>query len=149
VHFGLDLIAVSDPSQANFANAPSGNSAMGVGGAGGDYAMTVAAGFNLLSFFYSATDNTSVTVSFLNGTAQVFSLLANDGACTNGPAFCMWSLANLDLGGQIATGIDFGATSGVAAFDNVDVNPVPLPAAGWLLMTGLGFLGALRRKRAA
>jgi hypothetical protein len=152
VHFGLDLIAVDDPGHLNFANEPTaGTSAMGVGGNGGDYAMTVASGFFGLSFLYSATSDTSVTVSFTTGPAQIFSLTANAGSCdlANGPAFCMWNVANLDLGNRIATGIDFGATSGLAAFDDVTVAPVPLPAAVWLLISGLGGLGVFRRKLAA
>lgn len=32
---------------------------------------------------------------------------------------------------------------------NADVTPVPLPAAAWLLLSGLGGMGALMRKRAA
>jgi hypothetical protein len=32
---------------------------------------------------------------------------------------------------------------------NTDVTPVPLPAAAWLLLSGLGGMGALMRKRAA
>ncbi len=152
VHFGLDLIAVSDPAHLTFANDPApGTSAMGVGGSGGDYAMTVATGFNQLSFLYSATADTSVTVSFNTGPAQTYSLAANSGSCdlVNGPAFCMWSLTNLDLAGRIATAVDFGATAAVAAFDNVTVNPVPLPAAAWLMVSALGGLGVFRRKRAA
>ncbi len=34
-------------------------------------------------------------------------------------------------------------------FDNVSVNAVPLPAAGWLLMSALGGIGAWSRRRRA
>ncbi len=145
LHFGLDLIAVSDPDAANFVNAPSGTSAMAVGGNGGDYTMN-APGLTSVSLFYSATADTSVNVSFATGASQIFTLAANDAACTSGPAFCMWSLLTLDLGGRIATAVDFGATSGLAAFDNINVSAVPVPAAVWLLLSGLGALGVLRRK---
>lgn len=150
VHFGLDLIAVAGSDSV--ANAPGpGNSQMAVGGSGGDYSMSVAKGFDALSFFYSAVEDTSVTVSFLGGSSQTYTLAANTGSCdlVNGPALCMWNVASLDLGGRVATGVDFGATSALAAFDNVTVNAVPVPAAVWLMMSALGGLGVIRRKRAA
>ncbi len=148
VHFGLDLIAVDDPGQFNTSNLPSGTSAMGVGGSGGDYSMTVAAGIQQLSFFYSATSDTSVTLSFVGGASQLYTLLANTGACdVSGPAFCNWTSMSLDLGGRIATGVDFAATSGLAAFDNVSVSAVPLPAAALLLPFGLAAIGGAARRR--
>jgi len=105
VHFGLDLIAASDPDNFNFANNPSGTSAMAVGGNGGDYSM-VSAIIRQLSFSYSATSDTTVTVSFTTGPSQTYTLAANDGSCTSGPAFCMWNLATLDLGSRLATSVD-------------------------------------------
>ena len=84
------------------------------------------------------------------GPSQTYALAANSSGCdiVNGPAFCVWGVTSLDLAGRFATGVDFGATSGVAAFDNVSVSAVPLPAAAWLLMSALGGLGVIRRKRA-
>ena len=149
VHFGLDLAAIA--GSESVANAPGpGNTVMAVAGNGGDYSMSMGMGFNGLSFMYSALADTSVTVSFHSGPSQIFNLLANAGSCDiAGPAFCAWTLASLDLGGRVATAIDFGATSGVAGFDNLSVAAVPVPAAVWLMMSALGGLGVIRRKRAA
>jgi len=149
LHFGLDLAGIA--GSEDVANAPGpGNTVMAVAGAGGDYAMTSVLCFNALSFAYSATNNTSVTVSFTGGSTQTYNLAATDSTCElTGPAFCVWSLATLDLGGRVATAVDFADTSGVAGFDNLSVNNVPLPAGVWLLVSALGGLGVLRRKRAA
>lgn len=150
VHFGLDLAAVADPDHLTFAAIPGlGDSVMGVGGSGGDYAMTFATGSDHIAFQYSATADTMLSVAFTTGPAQLFTLLATNGGCDpSGPAFCSWTQATLDLAGRIATAMDFGATSGVAAFDNIDVTTVPLPAGVWLLGWGLGALGIARRRRA-
>lgn len=41
-----------------------------------------------------------------------------------------------------------GARFGVARVTNLEVAPVPLPAAGWLLLAGVGGLALMRRRRA-
>ena len=38
---------------------------------------------------------------------------------------------------------------GNVRIDDLSAAPVPLPAAGWLLLGGLGAIGALRRRRRA
>jgi hypothetical protein len=115
--------------------------------------MNVANGFaGTLSFDYSSVMDTSVRLySGLDGTGDLIStidLTANATNCTTS-VMCMWQLVTLDFGG-VARSVTFGDAADVAAFDNVSVSAVPLPAAGWLLMSALGGVGAWsRRKRAA
>ncbi|MEM6409596.1 MAG: VPLPA-CTERM sorting domain-containing protein [Pseudomonadota bacterium] len=46
-----------------------------------------------------------------------------------------------------ASNYTFNTSGGTSATDiNIDLAPVPLPAAGWLLVAGLAGLGALRRR---
>jgi len=137
-----------------YSNAPTPGAVMAA--VDGDGAMNVASGFlGQLSFYYSATQDTSVNVySGLNGTGDLLgtiNLAANAtpaNGCTADIAFCFWSTATFDFAG-LAKSVQFGSTAGVAGFDNVTINAVPLPAAGWLLLSALGGFGALRRKFAA
>jgi hypothetical protein len=152
ISFGLDALSVrNDDFFTYYANAQTPGVMAAVGA---DAALNVAAGFTgTVSFQYSAVENTTVTIfSGLNGTGTAlatFSLLANDAACSADIAYCNWSFASLDLSG-LAHSIQFGSTAGVAGFDSVTVAPVPVPAAGWMLLSALGGLGAVvRRKRAA
>jgi hypothetical protein len=96
---------------------------------------------------------TTITAwSGLNGTGTQLASITLDPNSTNGgctsSAYCFWSTASLAWGG-LAQSIQFGDAALKGGFDDITVNPVPLPAAGWLLMSALGGIGAWRRKRAA
>jgi hypothetical protein len=133
--------------------------------------MNYAAGFSGLSFFYSVSGNnsnlgstpafTSATVdiwSGLNGTGTLLDTLAltpvaNPASClTHGDVYCNWSLAStgsLNIG--TAESVTFGAnsTSAFTEFDGLALTPapVPLPAAAWLLLSGLASLAGVARRR--
>ncbi|HTV52914.1 MAG TPA: VPLPA-CTERM sorting domain-containing protein [Steroidobacteraceae bacterium] len=122
-----------------------------------------AAGFNDVSFNYafSANDNYSGQTiniySGLNGTGTLLDSLTLtgsnygvDGCSTSQYAYCTWySLTSGQLSG-VAESITFGSSNGASEFtefDGLSVNAVPLPAAGWLLMSGLGGVAAMARRR--
>ncbi len=153
ISFGLDALGVppSDAAGTYHANAPSPLAVMSP--VGPSAALNAAGGLwfeGSASFHYSSTEALSVGVySGLNGTGTLlgtFALAANaQNGCDNA-TFCHWDLVSLTFGGA-AQSIQFGEAL-YAGFDDVTVNPVPLPAAAWLLLSGLGGLGALvRRKR--
>jgi hypothetical protein len=104
-----------------------------------------------VTFSYSATEVSSVSVwSGLNGTGTqlgTISLAANSSGCGEATPYCIFQSATLAFSG-FAKSITFD-TPYFAAFDNVEVNAVPVPAAGWLMMSALAGFGAWRRKRAA
>lgn len=150
ISFGPDALALANTADFTyFSNAPTPGILAAVGA---DAAMNVAAGFTgTVSFWYSSSEDTTVTLfSGLNGTGTelgTFSLLANaQNGCSDTP-FCHWDFASFSLEGVVAQSIQFGGTAGLAGFDNVSVSPVPLPAAGWALLSALGGLGALARRK--
>jgi len=116
---------------------------------GPDAALNAYALIDQVSFYYSSADATSVGIySGINGTGTLLGTIFLAANAQNGcsdSAFCHWDLVSLSFSG-IAQSIQFGSAAG-AGFDNVSVNAVPLPAAVWLVLSGLGGLGFMRRKR--
>lgn len=149
VSFGLDILGMTnDEFFTYYDNAPNPGAIAAVGA---DGALNIAAGFTgAVSFSYSAIAATTVTVfSGLNGTGielGTFNLAATNGVCSEELPFCSWDIASLSLAG-VAHSIQFGGTAGVAGFDDITVAPVPVPAAGWLMLSALGGLGALNRRK--
>jgi hypothetical protein len=114
------------------------------------------------SFFYSASTATQIipTVTLFDGlggtgTALLsFSLALNwrgpdSDPCdaTNGE-YCNWDLVERTVS-SIARSIVFTGATNRIGFDDITINPVPLPAGVWLLISGLFGFAALRRRRQA
>ncbi len=143
VSFGLDALALSNDGVSGpgsngefYSNAPSPGTVMAV--AGPSAALNVASGFvGEVSFYYSSSAASSVSLfSGLDGTGSLLGTISLDAnGCADGSPYCFWKLATLDFSG-VAQSIQFGGAS-LAAFDNVTVAPVPLPAAAWLLVSAL------------
>ncbi len=66
-------------------------------------------------------------------------------AATVGNSLQMWSF--VQTAGDTGTGTQLAATSLLSSTGQLSVSAVPLPAAGWLLLSGLGGLGAASRRR--
>ncbi len=138
----------------NFSNDPAGGSVVmfatqPLAGERAEISSTI--GFSQsVSFYYSSS--AAGSVSLLDGSGgilQTFEFSANS-TSTDHP-FNAWSEATILFNG-LAHSIDFSGSvvdgAGVAAFDNVTLNPVPLPAGLLLLPSGLAALGLIRRRRA-
>ena len=97
----------------------------------------------------SGAANGLATVSFNPGLATILNTPAISGlTCSFGTGS---DQCGVSLG---AAGFEVGPDGKMANYNafvtfNVDVAPVPLPAAAWLMLSGLGYFAAFRRKRAA
>jgi len=150
VSFGLDALGLAnDELGPYFSHNPSGTTVMAP--VGSDAALNFQHGFfTSISFSYSALADTTVSIfSGLNGTGDLLgtiSLAANaQNGCSDSP-YCFWSSTTFAFSG-IGQSIQFGSAANVAGFDNVSFSPVPLPAAGWLMMSGIGLIAGWRRRK--
>lgn len=99
------------------------------------------------------------TLSLSFGTVREWSRIvfanwgANDSAIltTDTGSFTYTGGPVLDLGGAMSSALSISNTGAVGQFrvSSVDVAPVPLPAAGWMLLAGVGGMIALRRRQKA
>lgn len=156
--FGPDALVFDNQVLENL---PSGNNAFGAVGTAATMNYTFGTGglADAISFSYASVANTSVSVyDGVNGSGNLlatFTLTANnDGlgtGCTTS-TICVWTTVSQSFSG-LAKSVTFGDSYDtanaltVAAFDNLSVTPVPVPAAGWLLASALGGLGAMVRRR--
>jgi hypothetical protein len=127
--------------------------------------MNVSAGFSTgFSFFYSSVNSPGSVDVFddLNGTGNLLATLVLP-ALGAGPGdpngqFSNWKAIGVLFGGT-AKSVSFGGSANFIAFDNVTFGtdkpggggpaPIPVPAAGFLMLGALGALGALRRRNRA
>jgi len=114
-------------------------------------------GFNLPGLGAGVT----VGATVINGGAPEWSALgASSGTCFSaGCGYTGWVSATYTIVIDGTYSLGFGVTNFVdTAFDTglavaganiggTPISPIPLPAAGWLLLAGLGGLGVLRRRR--
>ena len=107
-------------------------------------------GFNQsVSFYYSSSAAGSVVARDASGAVVgQFDFAANS---TNPDhPFNAWNIGTFLING-LAKSIDFSGAYvdgvGIAAFDNLTVNAVPLPGALLLLPSGLAMLGMMRRRK--
>ena len=148
---GTDSLAHSGPNLGvgfvGFVTAPGIGASSSPNYAYGNYALNyinVAAGFSALDFTYGAVAPVTISVySGLNGTGTLLGSGVFNG---NATAFAAGSVAFSGL----AKSVRMAGPVNAAALDDITfARPIPEPASWAMLLSGLGLLGALARRRRA
>jgi len=144
---------------ANFVNnALSGDSSLLSSGLGGAYlaaAQQIASYTNIMNdLVANGGCGGAISCTFASSNANYWGTQSgNDfngaqfwsSAATVGNSLQMWSF--VQTSGDNGTGTQLAATSLLSSTGQLSISAVPLPAAGWLLLSGLGGLGAASRRR--
>jgi hypothetical protein len=121
-----------------------------------------ASGFTGITFNYSLLDNTASyasTVSLysgLDGSGTLLGTLSLSAAgttvaCTSShDEFCTWSSTGIgNLGGVAESAVFNGSARTYTEYDAIALTAVPVPAALWLMLSGVGCLAGFARRRPA
>lgn len=112
------------------------------GSAQGDYSEAFTLTYNLVNDLYII--DWTFDPDLVLGTSEV--LFPHYVAVKQATFFDLWELdASERFGGFINTGLE--DISHVSFYNTGDMTPIPLPAAGWLLLAGIGGLAAMRRRK--
>lgn len=107
--------------------------------------MNVASGAdNALSFYYSSASSITGAVKAYSGLNGSGTLLGSFNLAATDDAFSVWAPVTFAFSGT-AKSFDLSASANVVAFDNISA--VPEPATFALLLSGLGLMAFIARRR--